>query len=188
MKHGIILVFASFIVLLFVSTGICRMQNLVYNGGFEKQQTDAIADGWQTKTFRGAKVEMTIDHQTTHSGSSAFQANFKKPGRAMLYPDSEITSIEPGKTYEVSLWVKARDLAYSPNFSPPVIRYNFSPTRIRPYPIIDFMIEMKGVKDWKKLSLTSTAPPDAETLSFDIMLTAGTIWIDDISVTEVAAQ
>ena len=98
MKHGIILVFASIIVLLFVSTGFCRMQNLVYNGGFEKQQTDAIADGWHTKSFRGAEVEMAIDHETTHSGSSAFKANFKKAGRAMLYPDRDITSIQPGIT------------------------------------------------------------------------------------------
>ncbi|MFW5901400.1 MAG: carbohydrate binding domain-containing protein [Thermodesulfobacteriota bacterium] len=188
MKHGIILVFASIIVLLFVSSGICRMQNLVYNGGFEKQQTDAIADGWHTKTFREARVELTIDHETTHSGSSAFKASFKKAGRAMLYPDRDITSIQPGKTYEVSLWVKARNLDYSPNFSTPNLRYNFGPTRIRPYPIIDFMTEMKGVKGWKKLSLTSKAPPDAEALSLNIMLTAGTIWLDDISITEVAAQ
>ena len=188
MKHGIILVFASLIMLMLVSTGIGRMQNLVYNGGFEKQQSDAIADGWHTKIFREARVELTIDHETTHSGSSAFKANFKKAGRAMLYPGKEITSIQPGKTYEVSLWVKARNLDYSPNFSTPNLRYNFDPTRIRPYPIIDFMTEMKGVKGWKKLSLTSKAPPDAETLSFNIMLTAGTIWIDDIAIKEVAAQ
>ena len=188
MKHGIILVFASVLTLMLVSTGIGRMQNLVYNGGFEKQQTDAMAKGWQTKTFREARVEMSIDHETTHSGSAAFKASFTKNGRAMLYPDRDITSIQPGKTYAVSLWVKARNLDYSPNFSVPSMQYNFNPTRIRPYPIIDFMAEMKGVKGWKKLSLTSTAPPDAETLSFKIMLTAGTIWIDDISVTEVAAQ
>lgn len=187
MKKSITLLFALIFVLFSQPAVFCQPENLVPNPGFEKKGDETLAEGWKTKIYRGTNVEFTIDEQVQHSGSLSFKARFiGKGGSAMLYPANTITNVTPGETYKISLWVKAKNLGYSPNFIAPAVRFNFQPTRIHPHPTIDLMAQMKGVKEWKQLSITTTAPLDAESIKLQIMLTKGTIWIDNVSITPVA--
>ena len=189
MKKSIILLFALVFILFLQSTAFSQAENLVKNGGFEKKGAETLAEGWQTKTYRGTEVEFSLDENVHHSGNLSFRASFAGDGgSAMLYPTAPIGNVTPGKTYKINLWVKAQDLGYSPNFIAPAVRFNFRPSRVRPVPTIDLMNAMKGASEWKELTLTSTAPADAEEITLQIMLTKGTIWIDAISITQLAGE
>ncbi len=189
MKKSITLFFVFVFVLFSQSTVFCQPKNLISNGGFEKKGAVSIAEGWTTKSYRGTEVEFILDEKVHHNGALSFKARFdEKGGNALLFPSEDITGITSNQTYKISLWVKAEDLGYSPNFIAPAVRFNFKPTRIRPFPTIDLMSEMKGTKEWKQLSTTTTAPPDAEAIILQIILTKGTIWIDDISITLVSEE
>jgi len=186
MKKIITLLFAVIFILFSQSTVLCQPNNLIANGGFEQKGAETLAEGWQTKAYRGTEVEFTLDEKVNHSGALSLKARFdENGGSAMVYPAKQITGIKSGQTYKVSIWMKAQDLGYSPNFIAPAVRFNFRPTRIQPVPTIDLMYEMKDTLEWKELTLTSTAPADAEEITLQIMLTKGTIWIDDVSVTPV---
>ncbi|MFO7838157.1 MAG: hypothetical protein R6X08_01500 [Desulfosalsimonadaceae bacterium] len=68
------------------------------------------------------------------------------------------------------------------------VQFNFKPSQVSPCPVIDLMstIERKG--KWEEISLTSTAPSGARALTLKILLTKGTVWIDDVSITPVPDQ
>jgi len=190
MKKSItLLLFALSFILCASTNAFCQAENIVPNPGFEQKGDDTLAAGWQTKAYRGTEVEFTLDEKVHHSGNLAFKARFaEKGGSAMLFPKDKIDQVTPGQTYKISLWIKAQDLGYSPNFIAPALRFNFRPTRITPMPTIDLMSEMKGILEWKELSLVSKAPADAEEVSLQIMLTKGTIWIDDVTITPVTGE
>ncbi len=189
MRVNITFGYALAIILVFFSSALCRADNLVYNGGFEKSSDDAIADGWGTMISRGTTAEIALDNEITHSGAAAFRIRFEgEGGRAMLFPEKDITDVTPGQTYEVSFWAKTRNLGYSPNFIAPSLQFNFSPKRISPYPVIDMMSQITHKGEWERLSQTATAPPGSEKLTFKIILTRGTIWIDDIVIQAVESE
>ena len=160
--------------------------NIVTNGGFEKKKTDSLPDGWTTKAYRGTSAEFSFNDAEKHGGAYSYMIKVNAPGGSvLLYPEAKMTAITPGKKYQLSVWVKAKGMGYSPNFIAPAIRLNYKPTRLSPVPTIDLMLEMKGENGWKNLKLTSIAPPDAKEITLDLLLTNGVVWIDDVEITEV---
>ncbi len=169
-----------------LSPGLCLAKNLVENGDFETKKTDTQAQGWLTKIYRGTSADFSFTDSVKHSGSQAYMIRINPPGGSvLLYPENKITTITPGKTYQLSVWLKAEGLGYSPNFIAPAIRVNYKPDRLSPVPTIDLMLEMKGENNWKNLTITTLAPPGANEITLDFLLTKGTIWIDDVQITEV---
>ncbi len=159
---------------------------LMYEEGFDGKASGNLPEGWQTKINRGTVAEFNFDETEKHGGKASFKITIKPPGGSMtLYKESNIKNIKPGKKYEVSLWVKAKDLGYSPNFIAPAFRYNYSPEKIIPVPTMDLMYLLKGETGWKNLTYATTAPANAQELSLDLVLTKGTLWIDDIQIFEV---
>ncbi len=177
------------LIVLVPAAGFGQNGNLVKNGGFEKTSDDSMAAQWKASAARGGKVEMGLDRNAAHNGEACFKVQFSEGGgRAFVYPENDITPIIPGRTYRLSLWIKTRNLGYSPNFTAPCVQFNFRPSQVSPYPVIDLMsaIERKG--EWEEISLTSTAPSDARALTLKILLTKGTVWIDDVSITPAPDQ
>jgi len=173
--------------LIAVSPAHCETKNKVYNGNFETKKTDSLPDGWITKTYRGTSAEFAFNDAEKISGSYSYMIKVNPPGGSvLLYPETKITNVTPGKKYQLSVWIKAKGLGYSPNFIAPAIRMNYKPKRLSPVPTIDLMLEMKGEKDWKNLILTSIAPPNSKQITVDILHTKGTIWIDDVEIIELA--
>jgi hypothetical protein len=169
-----------------LSTGLCQAKNLVTNGDFETKTTDTQAEGWLTKTYRGTSAEFAFNDAEKHGGSYSYMIQINPPGGSvLLYPENKITHIKPGKKYQLSVWVKAKGLGYSPNFIAPAIRVNYKPSRLSPVPTIDLMLEMKGENNWKNLTIETVAPADAKEITLDFLLTKGTIWVDDVEITEV---
>ncbi len=175
--------------LITVSPGICKTENLVYNGGFEEKKSENLPTGWNIKISRGTSTEFRFDETEKHSGSYSFMINIKPPGgSATFYNETTIDNVKPGKTYRLSVWVKAKNLGFSPNFIAPAIRFNFKPERVVPVPTIDLMSEMKGAEGWKNLTFITIAPPNGHSITFSLLLTNGTLWIDDLEIVEVDTQ
>ena len=172
--------------LIAVSPALCKTKNIVPNGSFEIKTTDNLPEGWLTKTYRGTSAEFAFNDAEKHSDSYSYMVKINPPGGSVLfYLEKKITKIKPGKKYQLSVWVKAKGLGYSPNFIAPAIRVNYKPKRLSPVPTIDLMLEMKGENNWKNLTLTTVAPPAAKQITLDFLLTKGTVWIDDVEITEV---
>jgi hypothetical protein len=171
--------------LMAVSCGFCET-NIVPNGGFEKKKTDTLPEEWITKVYRGTSAAFAFNDTEKHGGAYSYMVTVNPPGGSLLlFPESPMTAIAPGKKYQVSVWIKAKGMGYSPNFIAPAIRLNYKPTRLSPVPTIDLMLEMKGQDGWKNLKLTTVAPADAKEITLDLLLTNGTVWIDDVEITEV---
>jgi len=174
-----------------VSPGLCKSKNLVYNGGLEHKKTEELPSGWLTKIYRGTSAEFSFDDVEKHSGTYSYKIKIKPPGGCvLLYLDKNIDNITPGKSYQLTLWLKTQNIGYSPNFIAPAIRYNFGPgrARIQPFPVIDLMSEMKGVGGWKQLTMINKAPLGSKVITLDFMITKGTVWIDDVEIIEVSDQ
>jgi hypothetical protein len=169
-----------------VSPALCTTKNIVLNGSFEIKTTDNLPDGWGTKIYRGTSADFAFNDAEKHSDSYSYMIKVNAPGGSVLFfPKKKLTKIKPGKTYQFSVWIKGKNLGYSPNFIAPAIRINYKPKRLTPQPTIDLMLKMKGESDWKKLTLTTIAPPDAKEITLGFLLTKGTVWIDDVEITEV---
>lgn len=180
---GIIFAVAYFLI---VYPAFCENYRLVYEEGFENKQPDNLPDSWKTKINRGTSAEFYFDNAEKHNGKYSYKITVKPPGGSiMLYKETNLKGIKPGKKYEVSIWVKAIDLGYSPNFIAPAFRYNYSPERISPAPTLDLMYLLKGERDWKNLTYVTTAPPNGQEMTIDFLMTKGTIWIDDLQIFEV---
>jgi hypothetical protein len=180
---GIILIIAC---LLIAYPAFCENYRLIYEEGFEAKTSSNLPDGWQTKINRGTTAEFNFDETEKHNGKVSYKITVKPPGGSItLFKETNIKNIKPGKKYEVSIWVKAKDLGYSPNFIAPAFRYNYTPERISPVPTLDLMYLLKGETGWKNLTYATTAPSSAQEITLDVVLTKGIIWIDDIQVFEV---
>jgi len=172
--------------LMTVSPALCKTKNIVPNGSFETKTTENLPEGWLTKTHRGTSAEFSFNDAEKHSDSYSYLIKINPPGGSVLfYPEKKMTKIKPGKKYQFSVWVRAKGLGYSPNFIAPAIRINYKPKRLSPVPTIDLMLEMKGENEWKNLILTTIAPPTAKQITVDFLLTKGSVWIDDVEITEV---
>jgi len=168
---------------LFVVSGTCYAGDLAYTTGFENKKTEDTPEGWTKKVYRGTSAKFVFDADTKHEGQYSYQIKIKPPGGSvLLYPENKVEGIIPGKKYELSLWIKAENLGYSPNFIAPATRLNFWPDRIAPVPTLDLMYEMKGQKGWKNIKLNATAPASAQKLTLDFLLTKGTVWLDDVQI------
>lgn len=173
------------ICLIAASPGFGQSYSLVYEEGFEKKTADNIVNGWTFTIDAKTKTEYGFDNTEKRNGSHSYKINMSAPGgRSQFNKIDAIKNIRPGKKYEVSLWIKAKDLQVSPNFIAPAFRFNTRP-RISPYPTMDLIHLLKGETDWKNLTLTITAPPGAEGMDLGFIFTRGTVWIDDLQIFEV---
>ena len=167
-----------------VAPGIGFCSNIVYNGDFEKKGVDNLPNGWKILVDRGTKVTTGYDDTEKHAGNFSYKISIAAPGgRVVFYPDPALLKpVTPGTTYQFSMWIKANNLDYNQFFVAPAARFNFLPVRVSPSPTIDLMESLKGVKGWKKLTVSATAPSGAKNITLDFIFTKGTVWLDDITV------
>ncbi|MGM0453842.1 MAG: carbohydrate binding domain-containing protein [Thermodesulfobacteriota bacterium] len=178
-----VILFAGLLIL--VAPGLSFGDNLIRNGGFEKAASDGTPKGWQINIERNADADIALDDAEKHGGKHACKVNIAPPGgRVTLSPDKNtIKTPEPGRTYKLSFWIKSQNLDYNQFFVAPAVSVNFRPSRVRPAPTVDLMANMQGAEGWEELSMTVKAPEDARELRLNIVLTKGTVWLDDFSVT-----
>lgn len=178
-----ILLFTALLIAIF--PGWSFADNLIRNGGFEKTTSDGAPAGWQVNKGRGAEAEIVLDDTEKHSGKYAYKIDIAPPGGriTLSLDDDAIDAPKSGQAYQLAFWVNSKNMDYNQFFVAPAVRLNFRPSRISPMPTIDLMSAMQGVEGWKKLTLNVRAPEDAEELYMNIILTKGTVWLDDFSIT-----
>lgn len=167
--------------------GICFGENLIKNGSFEDINPDMTPVGWTISTSRNTEIDLSFDAADKISGNRSLKISVLSPaGFATLLPEkASIGAPVPGKKYQLTLWVKAENLDYSQTMVTPAVRLDFRPTRTRPMHMIDLITDREPGAGWQELRLEVTAPKDAQRFIFDILLTQGTVWIDDISLTRI---
>lgn len=167
------------------SPGFCDAYLLIYDEGFEKKTLDNIPEGWEFKIDPKTQTEYGFDGAEKRNGNYSYKIDIPSPGgRATFSKIDTVKKIRPGKKYEASLWLKVKNLGYSPNFIAPAFRFNTQP-RLKPMPTMDLIYLMKGETGWKNLTLTIVPPPGATEMNLDFIFTRGTVWIDDIQIFEV---
>ncbi len=166
--------------------GVCFGANLIKNGNFETITPDMTPSGWKLTPARNTEFDYSFDSGDKISGSRSLKVSVQNPiGFVTLSPENKADAPEPGEKYELVLWIKAENLDYSQTMVTPAVRLDFRPTRTRPMTMIDLITDMESNAGWQELSLQVTAPNDAQRFVFDIILTQGTVWIDDISLTKI---
>ncbi len=162
-------------------------KNLVSNGGFEEIAGPTEPKGWSVVVTSGTKADLSFDATEKHNGRYSYRISVSPPGgRVILSLKKEAKGrVIPGKTYEISAWIKQKGLDYNQFFVAPAIQFNFKPKRLTPAPIMDLKAMIKDTKDWVKVSELATAPAQSDTFLLNIIITKGTVWIDDVSVKPV---
>ncbi|MBS3731368.1 MAG: hypothetical protein KGY42_00550 [Desulfobacterales bacterium] len=180
------LVLAGAFMAFFPANGLC--ENLIENGGFEVKASETLPEGWKLNVSRKARAETVFDATEKHSGDFSYRISVDPPGgRAVLYIDEAATgTVIPGKTYEATFWAKTENLDYNRFHEAPAFRINYAPQRARPGGVIDLMAKLAGRSGWTQLTVQAPeAPQNSDRIHIDVIITQGTLWIDDIQVRQV---
>jgi len=179
--------FAIAITLVALMPVMCMAQdNLVVNGGFE----DGF-NGWITDVIVGP-VEFVECKQVVHSGTTSMLMNMPKDGRGIAR--SSAFEVEPGKSYNISVWATAEGAADDMVYAR--IHWWKTEPGVASEELMKSDTEHAGgTFDWKELTATVTAPSDATKATVRLETggdtgvlsaeTEGPFWVrfDDVVVT-----
>ena len=181
----IILVLAGVLIAAIQSTAFGI--NLLENGNFEQIREGSSPVGWTWALARNTQAEFALDDEERIQGSQSLKITVKDDtGQVNLMPEATaMATPQPGARYELSVWVKTQNLSYNRFMVTPAIRFNFRPTRVRPTPLFNLMDDVGTTTDWKQLTMQITAPNDAREFILDMIITEGTVWIDEVSLTRI---
>ena len=163
-------------------------ENLIENGGFEVKASETRPEGWKLNVSRNAQAEAAFDATEKHSGDYSYRISVEPPGgRAVLYIDEAATgTVIPGNVYEATFWIKAENLDYNRFHEAPAFRINYAPQRARPGGVIDLMAKLEGGSGWTQMTIQAPeAPVKSNRIHVDVIVTQGTLWLDDIRVRQV---
>ena len=180
------LVLAGAFMAFFPATGLC--ENLIENGGFEVKASETLPEGWKLNISRKARAETAFDATEKHSGDYSYRISVEPPGgRAGMYIDEAATgTVIPGNVYEATFWVKAENLDYNRFHEAPAFRINYAPQRARPGGVIDLMAKLESASGWTQMKIQAPeAPVKSNRIHIDVIVTQGTLWLDDIRVRQV---
>lgn len=132
---------------------VCTAQdNLVTNGGFE----DGF-EGWITDVIVGP-VEFIECKEVVHSGTTSMLMTMPEDGRGIAR--SPAFEVEPGKSYNVSVWATAEGAAENMVYAR-VHWWKTEPGVASEELICSDTTRAGGTFDWTELTATVTAPADA---------------------------
>ncbi len=151
--------------------------NLISNPGFEEGTAPWAENNWLRN-----EVRFLRDKVNPHSGDFSYKMQFTKSIHGsltqFLYPGF---AVRPNQTLRVSYW--ARGISNGPALHLLMRRGE------EPY-TVHFRAESIPTEQWQEFVYTMSLPPklDTETVQLVFQLRGvGTIWVDDVSVTEMPA-
>lgn len=165
----------------------CYGESLLRNGDFGAFNQDGMPQGWHFTIARNTNIDFSPDTSEKITGRQSFRiVLLDSGGQATLSPEpGAVRAPIPGKTYELRLWIMAENLDFNRFRITPIVRLNFHPSRARPHPMINLLDELGNASPWQELRLLAKAPDDAEQFLLDIVLTNGTVWIDNVSLRQI---
>lgn len=159
--------------------------NLILNPGFEEGASTActvVPKHWESADCDGAVQQIT--GQTKHSGSWAMRLGSGSVDHGMVRQVSAYNSVQAGKTYVVSAWIKCQVVPL----------WGWNVFRVEPYfnDTALFHINMPQQEstnyDWREITWEVNVPADSSINRVAAVLTrhwdTGTVWYDDISIAE----
>src|SRR5579862_1169708 len=148
----------------------------IINPGFE----DGVS-GWSRATY-GAQPTVSLDHEVKHSGSQSLQLSSTEPTDTAFAQD---VSVEPGKLYRFSAWIKTSNL--DPKGAPvfgTIVAQNPGGGNIAAG------TNHRGNTDWTIESTYFIGPTGGKVhlalFMFGWGKGTGTVWFDDIHLQELS--
>jgi len=170
--------------LIFASGELEHRDNFAENPSFESDRDrDTLPDGWRPYAFE-SPAQLVWDARTSRTGdrslriSDSFRADDQRDwkrctGRWV----SRRRPIHPGTEYQLSVWVKTEGVtgqAYA----------HLAWQRGTNWLSEVGTQRLSGTNDWQQLTVTATAPADADSvvISMNLARSKGTAWFDDAVV------
>lgn len=153
--------------------------NELTNGGFESVASGMPA-GWDIWIGSGSPT-YSVDHAVYKEGSKSLRIEAGTSSRSSA---NQFVSVEAGKAYTLSAWVKA-DNVVSADKAGIVLRYKFFNASNQKIGADNFTASRRGTSDWEQISQRVTVPGDAVSMLCELFLwdATGTAWFDDVKVT-----
>ena len=140
--------------------------------------------GWAVEDTRTGRVHVAVDAKTVHAGTGSLRISASDPGRLRLVSDP--LTLEVGKLYRVSGWIRTENLR-----ADPLGRY---PTPLpatlgmASFPFTMHSTPVGGTREWTRSDAVfiATQSTDRIVLNFGTNGAAeGTAWFDVIGIEEV---
>lgn len=147
---------ATAILIFVVLPAVCLPQgNLVRGGDFE----NGLVEGWLTDVIVGP-VDFEICTAQVHAGEQSLRLDMGENGRGIVR--SPALEVEPGRQYQISVWARAEgapdDMVYAR-----VHWWAGQPGVAVEGTAHSDTDHSGGTFDWREMTATVTAPPDART-------------------------
>ncbi|HPP12317.1 MAG TPA: beta-galactosidase trimerization domain-containing protein, partial [bacterium] len=146
------------------------------NSSFESDTNgDGWPDDWEKYPIGVAAVQITADHQVSHSGQCSLRISSSEVTRAGIIQKN--IAVVPAGTYLFRMWAKSDRLESSDVGA--AVFFRWSP--LAPQQYLDLNM-LKGTQNWKLISRQVTVPENARTMNLQIEIYKGlgTIWIDEV--------
>jgi hypothetical protein len=106
---GLIIIFVFLVTVTLPCLG--ETQNIIKNPGFEEVGGGTPAN-WSTEAFKPAQVKFTVEEgKAAHSGTKSYSISNNQPNDCKVMQD---LTIQPGKVYKISAWVKTDNIKNKP--------------------------------------------------------------------------
>lgn len=184
-----------------IATGCHAPRNdaMLMNASFEEGggadgHNAGVALHWQNTDGKVHARWYEIDRDVARTGHASQRMTYL-PGTSdpwgTVWQFTPIGSIEPGRTYEASVWCRVHGITGASaswgglrlavrwmNADNRILREDRAP------------LDRNDDQDWHRIAVTAVAPPEASRLQFLVYLhtEAGTLWYDDAAVRAVDAK
>ena len=157
--------------------------NVVTNGGFEKEKILGGGFDWKTADVKGARV--AFDRSVAFEGSSSMKITFDGKENVDFHHVHQIVLLKPNTDYSLKAHVRTKEV--STKSGPKIEVYGIgSPFHASSESVV-------GDNAWRELSVTFRTTPQShagvvrvrreKTDKFDRLI-SGTVWIDNVRLTE----
>lgn len=161
--------------------------SLIWDSGFETD-VSGIGFAWRIQPPRGSKI--AYDDQVKHSGSRALSIQFDGTQNVHFEGVCQFVAVVPGTSYEFSAWVRTEALTTDKGVYLRVSAIG------NPKSAPGVTAELRGTEPWTKLDLRWSADKNTRLAQACVARSpsqkldnqiAGTVWVDDVTLTPAAA-
>jgi tetratricopeptide (TPR) repeat protein len=158
--------------------------NLITNGGFEKEKILGGGFDWKIAEVSGAKV--SLDRSVAYEGERSLKIAFDGKQNVDFHHVHQMVPLKPNTDYLLKAYIKTKEI--TTKSGPKIEIYEIGSTS---YGSSESLV---GDHEWKELSISFRTTPQSQggvvrvrrekTGKFDRLI-SGTVWLDDIQLTEV---
>jgi hypothetical protein len=194
----IVLTILPIVSLILIIGGAAAEKTFLQSTGFEsKSSLQKSPAGWD-KTIVPKFVDFVDfiwDPDTSYKGENSISIEIHKdhPGDQTVAYNwyADVMNYEPGKEYELSCWVKGKDLKETAWIC--VQCWDESMSKMLNFATTQKDYELKGTFDWKQVGTVFTVPEGTQTVIVRAGIAApgnngGRVWFDELHIKELDGE